>query len=112
MNIEPGKSALIVVETDWSERKGIRRLLGATDSGRPVSADEHYIIARVIDQGDARGLWIELNTKRRFKDPTVPRRTMLIPWGAVLSILYDPDQPDPDDELTKLWTVGEDDAED
>lgn len=107
MNIEANKSALIVVSTEWSERSGIRRLLGPTDSRRPVSAHEHFIIARVVDAEDHRGLWIELNTKRRVEDPTIPRHRLLIPWGAVLSVLYDPDQGDPDDELTKLWKLDE-----
>jgi hypothetical protein len=100
--MERNQSALVVVSSEWSERPGIRRLLAPTDSGRRVGTEEHWIVARIIDTENRRGLWIELNTRRRMSDPAIPAYRLLIPWNAVLALLYDPEQSDAGNELVKL----------
>jgi hypothetical protein len=110
MRIENGKTALIVVETSWSKRPGIARLLrsGNPDDRSHPEAKEHHITAKVLETKDPRGLWIELHTERRRKDPTKPVYELLIPWGAVLAMLHnpEPEEPDgPEDELERFWNL-------
>lgn len=103
-----GKTASIIVETTWSERPLIRAVLGPTDRGMRVTAQETRIDAKILDYQDVRGLWIELNTKRSQREPEVSRRQMLIPWPAILSIVTGPeDELDADaEELRRLHELG------
>ena len=49
--------------------------------------DSHTIFARVLDDTDERGLWIELNTNGHEKDPAVELQALMIPWHAVLAVV-------------------------
>ena len=52
--------------------------------------ESHMLIARVLDDADPRGLWIELNTSRHKEDADVPLWNLLIPWKEVLAVVVDP----------------------
>ncbi|MGA3196896.1 MAG: hypothetical protein ABSD39_18020 [Terriglobales bacterium] len=67
---------------DWSE------------THRPEEAlpdESHTILARVLDDTDERGLWIELKTKEHEKNPSVELQALLIPWHEVLAVVVGTD---------------------
>jgi len=59
----------------------------ADDYATETADDGHTILARVLDDTDERGLWIELNTKEHEKNPAVELQAMMIPWHAVLAVV-------------------------
>lgn len=58
----------------------------ASPSGQ-AEDDSCTIIARVLDDTDVRGLWIELNTHEHEKDPGIELQALMIPWPAVLAMV-------------------------
>ena len=49
--------------------------------------DSHTIFARVLDDTDARGLWIELHTREHEQNAAVELQALMIPWHAVLAVV-------------------------
>ena len=49
--------------------------------------DSYTIFARVLDDTDTRGLWIELHTKEHELDATVELQALMIPWPEVLAVV-------------------------
>jgi hypothetical protein len=109
MKIEKGASAAVVVFRSWVNLHWVRRFLRYYEEpDREVRGDEsHIILARVLDADDPHGLWIELNTARHEKDPTVEKHNLLVPWSQVLSIVI-PEKDFSDavqDEVCKIGFV-------
>jgi len=78
----------VVVKKSWADLQAIRQFLcnGATAEASPPDEGE-TIFARVLDDTDERGLWIELNTRRHAKDPCVELQALMIPWDSVLAVV-------------------------
>jgi hypothetical protein len=70
---------------------------------KALPSDEgQTIFARVLDDTDERGLWIELNTKRHARDPKVELQALLIPWDSVLAVVVGEDLASAQREAEKL----------
>ena len=109
MRLKQNSSTAIVVKNSWANVRAVQVFLGERpdeNSGngrsphaRHAAGDVHgrsgaesgddgcTIFARVLDDTDERGLWIELNTREHEKDPAVEVQALMIPWPAVLAIV-------------------------
>jgi hypothetical protein len=90
MQIDEGACVAVVLNRDWANLQGVRLFLRQNDTpAREIRGpdESHIVFAKVLDSGDARGLWIELNTDRHRKDSTVKRFSFLVPWSQVLTIV-------------------------
>ena len=88
MRLKQNTDTAIVVKKSWANLQAIRLFLRDRPADEIQSPDDgHTIFAHVLDDTDERGLWIELDTKERKKDPAADRPALLIPWHAVLSIV-------------------------
>lgn len=88
MRLKQNSATVIAVKKSWANLQAIKLFLRDCPSCEVQSADEsHLILARVLDDTDERGLWIELNRKEHDRDPSVELQTMMIPWHAVLALV-------------------------
>ena len=88
MEIVKNTPSAIVVSSQWRHFGGINLYLGRADH---VGTDEDgsgVIEAHILDANDNRGLWIELNTNRKWPDR--PLQNLLIPWQYVLAVVLEP----------------------
>lgn len=61
---------------------------GSPDQSATQPADDsHTIFARVLDDTDERGLWIELNTEEHERNAAVELQALMIPWRMVLAVV-------------------------
>jgi hypothetical protein len=107
MRLKQNSSTAIVVKKSWANLQAIQCFLrdrpqngnGKSITHSPGNGDAHAsssaqsgddsctIFARVLDDTDVRGLWIELNTREHEKDPAVELQALMIPWPAVLAMV-------------------------
>src|ERR1043166_68109 len=95
MKIQTGSTLGIIVFQQWARLHGISHFLGNQgeyESLPPqrvpnVRDDSHVFYAKVLDDEDSRGLWVELNTERHRKYGTIKPGAFLIPWSQVLGIV-------------------------
>ena len=111
MQIDKGAAVAIAVNRSWANLHGVRMFLRRGDNPqREVRGvdDSHVIFARVLDAGDAQGVWIELAPDKTGKDPAMLPFKLLIPWSQVLTIvLADQFSPAIRDEARKIGFTGE-----
>jgi hypothetical protein len=69
-----------------------------------TSDDSCTLLARVLDDSDPRGLWIELDTEKDLPDASAERPALMIPWHEVLSILVAKNLPN-NFKVSKLQTL-------
>jgi hypothetical protein len=89
MKIEKGANIAVVVNRSWANLWGVRVFLRQNETPeREVRGDDsHLVFAKLLDSEDPNGLWVELNTDRQKKDPTVKLASFFIPWSQVLTIV-------------------------
>ena len=93
MRLKQNSTTAVVVKKSWADLRAIRQFLcdGAMCDGAAAEAspsdDGQTIFARVLDDTDERGLWIELNTKRHAENPEVQLQALMIPWQSVLAVV-------------------------
>jgi hypothetical protein len=88
MRLKQNSTTAIVVRKSWANLQAIKLFLRDCPSCEIQSPDDsHLILARVLDDTDERGLWIELHTTRHEHDPAVDLDALMIPWHAVLGIV-------------------------
>lgn len=88
MRLKQNSTTAVVVRKSWANLQAVKLFLRNCPVCEIQSADDsHVIFARVLDDTDARGLWIELNTSRHAEDPRVELRSFLIPWPVVLAVV-------------------------
>jgi len=88
MRLKQNSTTAVVVKKSWANLQAIKLFLRDCPSCEIQSADEgHLIFARVLDDTDQRGLWIELNTTKHENDPSVELDALMIPWHAVLGVV-------------------------
>ena len=111
MRITTGKFANLVLDAKWAQRPGVFRFIrvGTPEEGRPANpnATDHLFRARVLGYDDElRGLWVNVGTARQHRDdPAKPVSELFIPAGAIMAILYDPEEEDDGDpEFERLAT--------
>jgi hypothetical protein len=88
MHVEKRTSAAIVVSHHWANLVGVRAFLRQKDDPhREIRAqdDSHVILAKIVDSEDPVGLWIEIEWRKQ--DGNLEKRTFLIPWREVLTIV-------------------------
>ena len=73
MKIDKGANVAVVVNRSWANLWGVRVFLRQNETPeREVRGDDsHLVFAKLLDSEDPNGLWVELNTDRHKKDPTV-----------------------------------------
>ena len=107
MRLKQNSCTAIVVRKSWANLEAIQAFLrgrprnsdGSGKSALPSAGngngsqsaatgdDSCTIFARVLDDTDARGLWIELHTNEHERNPAVEFQALMIPWPAVLAIV-------------------------
>ncbi len=107
MRLKQNSSTAIVVRKSWANLEAIQAFLrerprksdgngksalssagnGNGSQSAAAADDSHTIFARVLDDTDARGLWIELHTKEHEQNPEVELEALMIPWPAVLAVV-------------------------
>ena len=90
MTIKKGTTVAVIVNRHWANLAGIRMFLrqGHEPNRQIRGTDEsHVVIAEVLDSNDPHGFWIELNSEKHKKDPSVKRFSFLVPWGSILGIV-------------------------
>ena len=88
MRLKQNSTTAVVVKKSWADLQAVRQFLCNGASAEASPPDEgQTIFARVLDDTDERGLWIELNTKRHAKDPKVELQALMIPWESVLAVV-------------------------
>jgi|SRR5689334_3758191 len=92
MKIQTGATVAIILNQEWARLPGISQFLSNGDNSETsigyrvhnVRDHSHTLYAKVLDDDDSRGLWVELHTER--KDRTTIRGAFLIPWNQLLGI--------------------------
>ena len=80
MKIEPGATVAVVVIRNWADLEGVRQFLRPNENLERRRPDGSYtVFAKLLDDADPLGLWIELNSDRHRKDPRVKTGSFLIP---------------------------------
>jgi len=92
----------VVVRSSWANSSAIKFFLRQPQDGIQPSDQSHVIFARVLDDSDSRGLWIELNTKEHDNHPAVERYALMIPWQEVLALVIADDFTSAITECRKL----------
>ena len=88
MRLKQNSTTAIVVRKSWANLQAIKLFLSVRPLDEIQSPDDSYVIfARVLDDTDERGLWIEINTAAHEKDPAVELQALLIPWHAVQAVV-------------------------
>ncbi len=86
MDIKKGTSIAVIVRKSWANLYGVRVFIREGREIRDSHDDSHILFARLLDSGDACGLWIETNTGKHESDPSVRLLSLMIPWHEVVSI--------------------------
>jgi hypothetical protein len=87
MRLKQNSATAIAVKKSWANLQAIKLFLRDCPSCEIQSVDEsHLIFARVLDDADPRGLWIELNTTKHETDPA-ELDALMVPWHAVLGVV-------------------------
>jgi hypothetical protein len=88
MNIPPRSEAVIVVKGEWAISPTLRTLLesGETSQSPRHQADTYTIQAPVLDDSDAKGLWIEVPTPDEARPPSLGKCALLVPWPQILAV--------------------------
>jgi hypothetical protein len=105
MIIDKDTTAAVVVNRNWANLHGVRIFLREHDHPeREIRGDDsHIVFAKVLDHDDPKGLWIELNTAKHREDSTVKRRSFLIPWSQVVTVVVGEEfSPAIRDEVRKM----------
>ena len=89
MEIVKNTPSAIVVSSQWRHFGGVNQFLGRPDHEGTQSDGSSLIQAHILDANDRRGLWIELNSNRKWPDH--PIQNLFIPWQYVLAIVLQPD---------------------
>jgi|ERR1700758_2096206 hypothetical protein len=88
MRLKLNSATAIAVKKSWANLQAIKLFLRGCPTCEIESADDgHLIMARVLDDSDDHGLWIELNTAKHETDPSAELDALMIPWHAVLGIV-------------------------
>ncbi|HVM92507.1 MAG TPA: hypothetical protein VMT67_06825 [Terriglobales bacterium] len=87
MRLRQNSSNAVVVRKEWAHLQAIQMFLRDRADEMQSDDNSHTIIARVLDDTDERGLWIELNRKEHDRDSSVELQAMMIPWHAVLAVV-------------------------
>ncbi|MGA9527393.1 MAG: hypothetical protein WBS24_04700 [Terriglobales bacterium] len=88
MRLKQNATTAIVVRKAWATLKAIKLFLRNHSLDEIQSPDDSYLIfARVLDDTDEQGLWIELNTEAHEKNPAIELQALLIPWHAVEAVV-------------------------
>lgn len=87
MHIKKGKSIAVVVRKSWANSYGVRVFIREAREIKTSHDESHILFARLLDSGDPFGLWIETNTGKHEKDPSVRLLSIMIPWHEVVSIV-------------------------
>ena len=98
MRLKQNSSNAVVVRKTWAHLQAIQLFLRDRADEMQSEDDSHTIFARVLDDRDERGLWIELNRKDHDHDPAVELQAMMIPWHAVLAVVVGEALPHPVEE--------------
>jgi hypothetical protein len=109
MKIEKGANIAVVVNRSWANLWGVRVFLRQNETPeREVRGDDsHLVFAKLLDSEDPNGLWVELNTERQKKDPTVKLASFFIPWSQVLTIVVTEEfSPAIREEIRKIGFAG------
>jgi len=91
MRLKVNTSTAIVVKSSWANSCAIQFFLRRAHNGSRAADQGHVIFARVLDDSDIRGLWIELNKKEHDADPAVEQPALMIPWAEVLAVVVGDD---------------------
>jgi hypothetical protein len=88
MNIPPRSKAVIVVKGEWASSPTLRALVQSSeDLHSPYNQGETCTIqAPVLDDSDAKGLWIEVTTSDEARPSSLGKCALLIPWRQVLAV--------------------------
>jgi len=95
MRLKQNSSNAVVVRKTWAHLQAIQLFLHDRAVEMQSEDDSHTIFARVLDDTDERGLWIELNRAEHDRDPAVKLQAMMIPWHAVLAVVVGEELPHP-----------------
>ena|ERR1039457_6266163 len=103
MRLKMNTGTAVVVRKSWANLQSIKLFLRDCPVDEIQSPDDsHTIFAKVLDDADERGLWIELNTRKHEKDSRVECPALMIPWHAVLAIVVAKDFTSTMEEGRKL----------
>ena len=88
MNIPPRSKAVLVVKGGWASSPTLRALVQSSeDSHSPHhQADTYTIQAPVLDDSDAKGLWIEVTTPDEARPSSLGKCALLVPWPQILAV--------------------------
>ncbi|RPH81143.1 MAG: hypothetical protein EHM80_03280 [Nitrospiraceae bacterium] len=88
MNIPPRSKAVILVKGEWARSPTLRALVQSSeDSQSPHhQADTYAIQAPVLDDSDAKGLWIEVTPPDETRPSPLGKCALLIPWPQILAV--------------------------
>ena len=88
MRLKQNSTTAVIVTKSWANLQSIKLFLRDCPVCEVEAADDsHAILARVLDDTDERGLWIELNTRKHATDPSIELQALMIPWRAVLGLV-------------------------
>ena len=87
MRLKVNSSTAVVVKSSWANSSAIRVFLRRNQEAAQPADGAHIVFARVLDDSDSRGLWIELNTREHADRPAVERYALMIPWHEVLALV-------------------------
>jgi hypothetical protein len=109
MKIDKGANIAVVVNRSWANLWGVRVFLRQNETPeREIRGDDsHLVFAKLLDSEDPNGVWVELNTDRHEKDPTVKLASFFIPWSQVLTIVVTEEfSPAIREEIRKIGFAG------
>jgi hypothetical protein len=93
MRLKMNALTAVVVRKSWAHLQAIQMFLHDRPSAE--TADDSYtLLARVLDDSDARGLWIELESAQDLPDASADRPALMIPWQEVLATIVSNDLPE------------------
>jgi len=87
MRLKQNSNTAVIVKKSWASLEAIRMFLQDSPAAEQSPDDCHTIFARVLDDTDERGLWVELNTKKHREDAGAELQAMMIPWREVLAVV-------------------------
>jgi hypothetical protein len=87
MRLKVNSSTAVVVKSSWADSSAIRFLLRRNQEAVQPADGGHILFARVLDDSDSRGLWIELNAKEHADHPAVECYALMIPWHDILALV-------------------------
>lgn len=86
MRLKMNALTAVVVRKSWANLQAIQMFLGDRPSAETAD-DSHTLLARVLDDSDLRGLWIELDTDIDLPNAPAERPALMIPWHEVLAVI-------------------------